>query len=51
MRLDGIRIVTFDVPLRQPIIMSRIRIESREYGIVEVRTDLAFSRCDGRRCH
>lgn len=40
MRITGVRTVTCDIPLPQPIVMGELRFESREYGLVIIETEV-----------
>lgn len=43
MEIVALRIVTLDIPLKRPIVMGAIRFDSREYVLVEVRTNSGVS--------
>lgn len=39
MKISDVRATTFDVPLAHPIVMGELRYDTREYVVVEIRTD------------
>lgn len=43
MKITGVRTITCDLPLSEPILMGELRFDSREYGLVVVETDAGVS--------
>src|SRR5579885_3488180 len=43
MKITEVRAITCDIPLSRPIVMGELRYDSRDYILVEVRTDAGIS--------